>query len=128
MFRPAKWLGVSPRSGLTTGLPRPESRQHEAICLLDADLAAAARPSSFNGGGQSAAGSEFAAHSAPDGLGCGDDVSQNAVDGVFVEDAEIAIGQEVEFQRLQLKALTPGFVFDGDGSVIGQAMETLLVD
>jgi len=48
---------------------------------LGADL----RPTGEDGGGEAAAGSEFAADDAPFGLDGGDDVAQHFVDGVFVE-------------------------------------------
>src|ERR1700686_1473101 len=78
-------------------------------------------PSGKNRGRQAAAGREFAADDAPFGLDGGDDVAQDFIDGVLVEDAEIAISEQVHFQGFQLDAIFPRHILDGDGAKIRQS-------
>ena len=78
-------------------------------------------PASEDGGGEAAAGGEFAADDAPLGADGGDDVVENLVDGVFVEDAEVAIGEEIHFQGFELDAIFFGHVLNGDGAEVGEA-------
>src|SRR5712692_8255124 len=80
-----------------------------------------AGPAREDGRGQAAAGGEFAAHDAPFGLNGGDDVAEDFVDGVFVEDAQAAVGEEIHFQGLQLDAIFLRHVLDGDGAEVGEA-------
>src|SRR5216683_2467130 len=77
-------------------------------------------PAREDGRGQAAARSEFAAHDAPFGLNGGDDVAEDFVDGVFVEDAQAAVGEEIHFQGLQLDAVLLRHVLDGDGAEVGE--------
>src|SRR5882762_9923517 len=83
---------------------------------LGADLG----PTGEDGGGEAAARSEFTAHEAPFGLHGGDDVAQHSVDGVFVEDAQAAVGEEIHFQGFQLDAIFLRHVLDGDGAEVGE--------
>src|SRR6267378_3154302 len=78
-------------------------------------------PASEDGGGEAAAGSEFAADDAPFGADGGDDVAEDFVDGVFVEDAEAAIGEEIHFEGFELDAIFFGHVLNGDGAEVGEA-------
>ena len=55
-------------------------------------MGAGGGPAGEDGGREAAARSEFAADDAPFGADGSDDVAENFVDGVFVEDAEVAIG------------------------------------
>ena len=47
-------------------------------------------------------------------------VIQDAVDGVFIEDSEVAESHDVGLQRLQLQAELVGKIMNGDGSKIRQ--------
>src|SRR6266850_7553525 len=78
-------------------------------------------PASEDGGGEAAAGSEFAADDAPFGADGGDDVAEDFVDGVFVEDAKAAIGEEIHFEGFELDAIFFGHVLNGDGAEVGEA-------
>jgi hypothetical protein len=78
-------------------------------------------PASEDGGGEAAAGGEFAADDAPFWEHGGDEIAEDFVDGVFVEDAEIAIGEKIHFQGLELDAGFFGHVLDGDGAEVGEA-------
>src|SRR6266853_2204689 len=49
-------------------------------------------PAGEDGGGQTSSGSKFATDDAPFGADGGDDVAQDFVDGVFIEDAQAAVG------------------------------------
>jgi len=49
-----------------------------------------------------------------------DDVAQNSVDGVFIEDAQAAVGEEIHFQGFQLDAVFLRHVLDGDGAEVGE--------
>src|SRR5229473_283372 len=94
---------------LLTSLPR-------APLLARADLG----PAGEDGGGEAAAGSEFAADDAPLGADGGDDIAENFVHGVFVKNAEAAVGEEVHFQGFQLDAILLRHVLDGDGAEVGE--------
>src|SRR5713101_5073698 len=78
-------------------------------------------PAGEDGGGEATAGGEFAANDAPFGADGGDDVAENFVDGVFVEDAEVAIGEEIHFERFELDAIFFGHVLNGDGAEVREA-------
>src|SRR6266850_8396116 len=78
-------------------------------------------PAGEDGGGEAAAGGEFAADDAPFGADSGDDVTEDFVDGVFVEDAEAAIGEEIHFEGFELDAIFFGHVLNGDGAEVGEA-------
>src|SRR5713226_6419271 len=90
--------------------------------LLRAPLLARANggPAGKDGGGEAAAGSEFAADDAPFGANGGDDVAEDFVDGVFVKDAEAAVGEKIHFQGFQLDAILLRHVLDGDGAEVGE--------
>src|SRR2546430_1823009 len=77
-------------------------------------------PAGEDRGGEAAARSEFAADDAPLGANGGDDVAEDFVDGVFVEDAEAAVGEEIHFQGFQLEAIFFRHVLDGDGAEVGE--------
>src|SRR5260370_17752102 len=70
------------------------------------------------GSGEAGEGGEFGANDAPLGANGGDDVAENFIDGVFVEDAQAAIGEEIHFQGFQLDAVLFRHVLDGDGAEI----------
>src|SRR5882724_12794638 len=78
-------------------------------------------PAGEDGGGKAAAGSEFAADDAPFGADGGDDVVKDFIGGVFVEDAEVAIGEEIHFEGFELDAILFGHVLNGDGAEVGEA-------
>ena len=46
---------------------------------------------------------------------------QDAVDGIFIKDAEISISMEIHFQRLQLQALLVRHIVHGDSAEIWKA-------
>ena len=50
-------------------------------------------PAGEDRGVQAAARSELSLDDAPDGIACLDDVMEHLVDGIFIEDAEIAVGE-----------------------------------
>src|SRR5258708_2805259 len=83
---------------------------------LGADLG----PAGEDGGGEAAAGGEFAADHAPFGLNGGDDVAQHSGDGGFVEDAQGAVGEGIHFQGLPVDGIFLRRVLDGDGAEVGQ--------
>jgi hypothetical protein len=76
-------------------------------------------PASENRSGQAAAGGKFAADHAPFRVNGGDEVTKNSVDGVFVEDAQAAVGEEIHFQGFQLDAIFLRHVLDGDSAEVG---------
>src|SRR5882724_9367236 len=85
------------------------------------EVGAGGGPAGEDGGGEAAAGGEFAADDAPFGADSGDDVVKDFVDGVFVEDAEAAIGEEIHFEGFELDAIFFGHVLNGDGAEVGEA-------
>ena len=79
------------------------------------------RPARLDRGGQSAPRREFAAHHAPHRARCRHDVGQDAVHRILVEDAQIAVFQQIMLERFQLQAAVPRLVLDDDRAVIRQA-------
>ncbi len=77
-------------------------------------------PAGEDRGGEAAAGGEFTADDAPLRANGGDDIVEDFVDGVFVEDAEAAVGEEIHFQGFQLDAVLLWHVLDGDSAEVGE--------
>src|SRR6266850_7525212 len=77
-------------------------------------------PAGEDGSDQASSGCKFATDDAPFGADGGDDVAQDSVDGVFVEDAQAAVGEEIHFQGFQFDAIFFGLVLDGDGAKVEQ--------
>jgi len=75
----------------------------------------------FDDGGDAAAGAEVADDFGPDGVAGFDYVVEDLVDDVFLEDAEVAVGEEVLLEGLELEAGLAGHVADGDAAKVGEA-------
>jgi hypothetical protein len=90
------------------------------VLFLALDARVHGGPAGEDGGGQAAAGCEFAADHAPFRANGGDDIAENFVHSVFIEDAQAAVGEEIHFQGLQLDAVFPRHVLDGDGAEVGE--------
>ena len=75
----------------------------------------------FDDGGDAAAGAEVADDFGPDGVAGFDDVVEDLVDDVFLEDAEVAVGEEVLLEGLELEAAVAGHVADGEAAEVGEA-------
>src|ERR1700730_6257088 len=73
-------IGLTPAGGTATRLG------------LRLTLRCRSGPSGKHRGGQATSGGEFAADDAPFGLDGGHDVAQDFVDGIFVENPQVAIG------------------------------------
>src|ERR1700691_4688499 len=73
-----------------------------------------ARVGGFDDGGDAATGAEVANDLGPDRVAGFDDVVEDLVDDVFLEDAQIAIGEEILLEALELEALLAGHVADGE--------------
>jgi hypothetical protein len=80
-----------------------------------------ARVEGFDDGGDSAAGAEVADDDGPDGVGGFDDVVEDLVDDVLLEDAEVAIGEEVFLEGFEFHAALAGHVADGEAAEVWQA-------
>src|SRR5271166_5255497 len=78
-------------------------------------------PACKNGSVQATTGSEVPFDDAPDGPGGFDDVLEHFVDGIFIENAQIAIGEQVHFQGLELDAILARLVLNGNDAEVGQA-------
>src|SRR2546425_7600417 len=81
---------------------------------------AAPGPARFDGCGQSAARREFAADHTPFRPSGLDDIAQDAVHRILVEDAQVAIRQQVHLQSLQLQTQFSRLVVNGERAVVGQ--------
>src|ERR1700678_478742 len=75
----------------------------------------------FDDGGDAAAGAAVADDFYPDRIAGFDDVVENLVDDVLLEDAEVAIGEEILFEGLEFEAGLAGHVADGEAAEVGQA-------
>lgn len=69
---------------------------------------------------QPAARSEGTGDFRPDGTAGFDNVLKDSVDGIFVENAEITVGVDVQFERFQLKTFSIRHVVQCNGSEIRQ--------
>jgi len=76
---------------------------------------------SFDDGRDAAARAEVADDLGPDGIAGFDHIVENLVDDVLLKDTEVAVGEEIFLQRLQLEAGLTGHVADGDAAKVGQA-------
>jgi hypothetical protein len=72
-------------------------------------------------GGDAAAGAEVAYDDGPDGIAGFNDVVEDLVDDVLLEDAEVAVGEEVLLEALELEAALAGHVADGEAAEVGEA-------
>lgn len=79
-----------------------------------------AGPSSFNGGGNSAAGAKFAFHDSPDRVARPNHILKDLIHGIFLEYSQIPVAKEILFPRFQLKALFAGHVAEGNHPEIGK--------
>ncbi len=71
-------------------------------------------------GGDAAARTEVADDDGPDGVGGFDDVVEDLVDDILLEDAEIAVGEEILLEGLQLHAFAAGHIADGEATEVGE--------
>jgi hypothetical protein len=80
-----------------------------------------AREGGGDDGGDAAAGAEVAYDDCPDWVAGFDYVVEDLVDDVFLEDAEVAVGEEVLLEGFELEAALAGHVADGEASEVGEA-------
>src|SRR6202040_47741 len=81
----------------------------------------AAGVAGFDDGGDAAAGAEVADDDGPDWVAGFDDVVEDLVDDVFLEDARVAVGEEVLLEGLEFEAAAAGHVADGEAAKVGEA-------
>ena len=79
------------------------------------------RVGGLDGAAEAAACGEVSDYSRRDRLAGFDDVGQNLVDGIFVEDANIAVGMNIDFERFEFDAGLIWNVGELDGSKIRKA-------
>src|SRR5579872_4816472 len=77
-------------------------------------------PTRGDQGGEAAARREFSNHRGLHRLGRFHHVAQHAVHDVFLEDAQVAIGEQVHLVRLQLEAQAVGHVAQHEAAEIGE--------
>jgi hypothetical protein len=75
----------------------------------------------FYDGGDAAAGAEVAYYFDPDGVAGFDYVVEDLIDDVFLEDAEVAVGEEVFLEGLEFEAALAGHVADGEAAEVRKA-------
>src|SRR6266851_93469 len=75
----------------------------------------------FDDGGDATSGAEVADYLGPDGVGGFDDVVEDLVDDVLLEEAEVAVGEEVLLEGFELEALLARNVADCEAAEVGQA-------
>src|SRR5882724_5153156 len=75
----------------------------------------------FDDGGDAAAGAEVADDFGPDGVAGFDYVVEDLIDDVLLEDAEVAVGEEIFLEGLEFEAGLAGHVADGDAAEVGEA-------
>src|SRR5439155_25775381 len=74
----------------------------------------------FDGAPQAPAGGELADDTGVDRQAGGNEVSQNSVHGILVEDADVAVGVDIQFQGLQLHAQLVRHIDDADRAKVGE--------
>jgi hypothetical protein len=75
----------------------------------------------FDDGGDATAGAEVADDFCPDWVAGFDYVVKDLVDDVFLEDAEVAVGEEILLEGFEFEAGLAGHVADGDAAEVGEA-------
>ncbi len=75
----------------------------------------------FNDGGDASAGTEVSYDFGPDRVSGFDDIVEDLVDDVLLEDAEVAVGEEIFLEALELHAVFVGHVADGETAEVGEA-------
>src|SRR5271155_777543 len=80
-----------------------------------------AGPAGFDGGGDAAAGAEIAFDYGPDGVAGFYDVFEYLVGDVFLEDAEVAVSEEIFLVGLEFEAQVAGHVAQRDDAEVGKA-------
>jgi len=83
---------------LSSNQPSLRLGQQPTVLFLALDARVYGGPAGEDRGGEAPAGGEFAADDAPLRANGGDDIVENLVHGVFVEDAQAAVGEEVHLQ------------------------------
>src|SRR5579885_1680739 len=78
-------------------------------------------PAGENRGGQATTGREFAADKAPLRMDRLNNVAQHTIDGVFVEDTEVAVSQQIHLQGFELQAALSRQVANGDDAIVRKA-------
>jgi hypothetical protein len=91
------------------------------ICSARAFGAFGARIEGFDDGGDAAAGTEVADYLCPDWITGFDYVVEDLIDDVFLKDAEVAVGEEVLLEGLELEALLARHIANGEAAEVGQA-------
>jgi hypothetical protein len=71
--------------------------------------------------GDAAAGAEVSYDHGPDWVTGFDDVVEDLVDDVFLEDAEVAVGEEVFLEGLEFQAALAGHIADSEAAEVGEA-------
>src|ERR1700693_5566595 len=79
------------------------------------------RPAGQHRGGQTTARGELTADDAPLGTSGFYNVAQHLIHGVLIKNSQIAVGQQVHLESLELQTLFGGHVANSDGSEIRQA-------
>jgi len=75
---------------------------------------------SFDGGSDAAAGAELATDYGPGGIACLDHIFEDLVDDVFLEDAEVAVAEEVLLEGFEFEAAMARHVADVEDAEIWQ--------
>src|SRR3569833_2024787 len=97
------------------------SLQPSALSLQLSDLCGRPWPFGFYIRRDAAAGAELAAHHSPHGIAGFHHVFEDLVDDVFLEDAEVAVAEEVFLERFELEAAGARHVADGEVAEVRQA-------
>jgi len=107
------------------GTPRSQNRDRghplDFMCGQGWAIDVGAGEAGFDDGGDAAAGAEVAFDDGPDGVGGLDEVFEDLVDDVFLEDAEVAVAEEVFLEALELGAAVAGHIADGECAEVGEA-------
>ena len=102
--------------------PDPSTSSAQAMGLqLFHFVAGGAGPAGVDDGGDAAAWAELAVNVGPDGVAGFDDVLEDLIDDVFLEDAEVAIGEEIFLPGFELKAALAGHVAELDDAEVGES-------
>lgn len=85
------------------------------------DLRGRPGPARFNGCAYAAAWTEFTFHNSPHRIASLHDVCQDLVHDVLLKDAEVAVTEEILFERFQFQTAIARHVADGQNPKVGQA-------
>lgn len=110
MSRWSRWLRVSENT--TSAVPDACETPTSASCIGGPGVCR------LNGAAETAARGKGSGHGGPGGFACVDEILKDPVDGVFVKNADVTVGVDVQFERLEFHTGFARHVVNGNGAKV----------